>query len=136
MEHVKPALAQPAVYPCSTERSEVHPGHRPVVANWHGGPSAGKFDTGKVGDVERFGRRSDIARSQDIRSVTGVPQIAREAEDVILYAAGHVEGVRAHNSDAQRGARAGHRASSTGGSSFRKNGCIMCQSAGCLAIVS
>ena len=114
MEHVKPALAQPAAYPCSTERPEVHPGHRPVVANRHGGPSAGKFDTGKVGDVEPFGCGSEIARSQDIRSVTCVPQIAREAENMILYAAGHVEGVRTHNADAQRDARTGHLASPTG----------------------
>jgi hypothetical protein len=116
MEHVKPALAQPAAYPCGTEGPEVHPGHRPVVANRHGGPGTGEFDIGKVGDVEPFGRRSEIAGSQDIRSMTGVAQVPREAEDVILYAAGDVEGVRTHNADAQRGARAGHRASSTGGS--------------------
>ncbi len=107
VEEVELALPEPAAYPSSAERSKVHPRHRAVVADRHSGADAAEF----LG-VKRRGCRSELARSQHLRPMPGVTQIAGKAENVILHTPWHVEGVRAHESDAQRSALADHRASS------------------------
>src|SRR5687768_16432046 len=78
---------------------------------------------------------TEFAGGQHVRPMLGLAQVARQAEDMILYPTRNVEGVGTDQSDPQGTALIGHRSSPADRRS-EKNGCIMCQSSGWFAIVS
>ena len=90
VQHVEPALVEPAPDPAHRQEAERQPGHRPVIG--HGHRTAGSHHVGRQRGVI-------VGRGDDRDLVPLLDQGLGQVPDVLLDAAGHVPGVRADHPD-------------------------------------